>query len=441
MASRSRPEVTETRIDPRLVPFVEQGLQGAQSLFQTGQIPGAYVPQFFPGQTYVGPSEFTEQAIQSAAQTAQQQSPLVQQAQQAAQSLTGFQSPGAGMFENVYGAAQRSPSMGMFSQAFRQAQVSPSAPLYQDIYGRAGASPAAAMYSDIYGGAGFNPAAAGTQATASGAYLGANPFLQGAFQSMARPITEQFQQQVQQNLSAASRAGRLGSGALTGLQEGAAGRLAEGLTGLGERLGFQGYQMERQLQEQALARQQQAAQQQLATQLSAAGGIGQMQNLQLATQLAAAGGLGQTAQQQIANQIAAASGMGQAQAQALSAQLQAAQGLTGAAQGAAGVQLQASQLAPALAEQDYAGAQRMLQLGQLQERYQMQEIQDAINRYNFQQEAPYRALSQYSAFLSGFPQGGQQVAPSYTNPAASLLGGAALVSAFNQPQQQAPARS
>jgi hypothetical protein len=369
--SRSRPEVTETRIDPRLVPFVEQGLSGAQSLFQTGQIPGAFVPQFFPGQTYVGPSGFTEQAIQSAAERAQAGSPLVQQAQQAAQSLTGFQSPGAGMFQNVYGAA--------------------------------GYNPAAAMYGDIYGGAGFNPAAAGTQATAGGAYLGANPFLQGAFQSLARPITEQFQQQVQQNLSAASRAGRLGSGAFAGLQEGAAGRLAEGLAGLGERLGFQGYQMERQLQEQALARQQQAAQQQLATQLSAAGGLGQTQ------------------------------------AQMLSAQLQAAQGLAGAAQGAAGVQLQASQLAPALAEQDYAGAQKLLQAGQLQEQYQRQVLQDAINRYNFQQEAPYRALSQYSAFLSGFPQGAQQAAPSYTNPAASLLGGAALVSAFNQPQQ-APAR-
>lgn len=380
MGSRSRPEVTEARIDPRLVPYVEQGLSGAQSLFQTGQLQyrdpatgemrAGYVPQYFPGQTFVGPSQYTQQGIQSAAERAQAGSPLVGQAQQAVGGLTGFQSPGAGMFQNVYGAA--------------------------------GFNPAAAMYGDIYGGAGFNPAAAGTQATASGAYLGANPFLQGAFQSMARPITEQFQQQVQQNLSAASRAGRLGSGALTGLQEGAAGRLAEGLTGLGERLGFQGYQMERQLQEQALARQQQAAQQQLATQLSAAGGLGQTQ------------------------------------AQMLSAQLQAAQGLTGAAQGAAGVQLQASQLAPALAEQDYAGAQRMLQLGQLQERYQMQELQDAINRYNYQQQAPYRALQQFSSFLSGFPAGQQQVTPSYTNPAASLLGAASLVSAFNQPSR-APA--
>jgi hypothetical protein len=69
----------------------------------------------------------------------------------------------------------------------------------------------------------------------------------------------------------------------------------------------------------------------------------------------------------------------------------------------------------------------------LQEQYHRQALQDAINRYNFQQEAPFRALQQYSAFLGGFPAGAQQAAPSYTNPAASLLGGAALVSAFNQP--------
>ena len=376
MGSRSRPEVTEARIDPRLVPFVEQGLSGAQSLFQTGQLQyrdpatgemrAGYVPQYFPGQTFVGPSQYTQQGIQSAAERAQAGSPLVGQAQQAVGGLTGFQSPGAGMFQNVYGAAQPQ-----------------AAGMYQDIYGRAGQVSA--------------------DQTAGGAYLGMNPFLQGTFAAAARPIEQRFQSQIQDIASQASRAGRFGSSAMGQLQAGAAESLASNLSGLGERLAYQGYQTERQLQEQALARQQQAAQQQLATQLSAAGGLGQTQ------------------------------------AQMLAAQLQAAQGLTGAAQGAAGVQLQASQLAPALAEQDYAGAQRMLQLGQLQERYGMQELQDAINRYNFQQQAPYRALQQFSSFLSGFPAGHQQVTPSYTNPAASLLGGAALVSAFNQPQQ-APAQ-
>lgn len=372
MGSRSGTTQTENRIDPRLVPFVEQGLSGAQSLFQTGQLQyrdpatgemrAGYVPQYFPGQTFVGPSQYTQQAMQLAAQRAQAGSPLVGQAQQAVGAATGFQAPSAGMFGNIYGQAGQGQAAG----------------LYQDIYGRAGQ--------------------VGADATAGGAYLGMNPFLQGAFESAARPITSQFQQQIQNIQSQASRAGRFGSAAQGQLQAGAAESLAANLSGLGERLGFAGYQQERQLQEAALNRQQQAQQQALASQLAAAGGLGQTQAQQLATQL------------------------------------QAAQGLTGAEQGAAGLRLSAAQLAPGLAAQDFADAQRLLQVGQMGEQYQQQEVQDAINRFNFQQQAPFRALQQYLSFIGGVPAGSQQIAPEYTNPAATALGGAALISAFNRPQ-------
>lgn len=287
MAGRSSPSTTETRIDPRLVPFVEQGLSGARSLFETGQIPGAFTPSYFPGQTFVGPSAYTQQAIEATAQRAQAGSPLVAAAQQGVQQLASGQGPMAD--------------------------------------------------------------------TASGQMLGYNPFLQGTFESVARPLTQQFQGQIQNIASQASRAGRYGSAAQGQLQTGAAESLAANLAGLGERLGFQSYGLERQLQEQA--RQQQQA------------------------------------------------GM-----------------------------LQAAQLAPGLAAQDYTETQRLLGAGQLQEQYGQQELQDAINRYNFEQQAPYRALQQYLSYIGGVPAGAQQVAPEYTNPAATLLGGAALVSAFNQPK-------
>jgi hypothetical protein len=91
-------------------------------------------------------------------------------------------------------------------------------------------------------------------------------------------------------------------------------------------------------------------------------------------------------------------------------------------------------MAPALASQDFADIQRLLQVGQLGEQYSQQEVQDQINRYNFQQQAPYQALQQYLSYIGGVPAGMQQVAPEYTNPAATALGGAALVSAFNQPR-------
>jgi hypothetical protein len=88
-----------------------------------------------------------------------------------------------------------------------------------------------------------------------------------------------------------------------------------------------------------------------------------------------------------------------------------------------------------MAAQDYADIQRLLQVGQMGEQYQQQELQDQLNRFNFQQQAPFRALQQYLSFIGGVPAGQQQVTPEYTNPAATALGGAALVSAFNQPRQ------
>jgi hypothetical protein len=373
MGSRSGTSQTETRIDPRLVPFVEQGLSGAQNLFQTGQLQykdpttgemrAGYVPEYFSGQTFVGPSDYTQQAMQMAAQRAQAGSPLVQGAQGAVGAATGFQAPAGSMFGNIYGQAGKGPAAGM----------------YQDIYGRAGQTQ--------------------QDQTAGGAFLGMNPFLQATFEAASRPITSQFQQQIQNINSQASRAGRFGSAAQGQLQAGAAESLAANLSGLGERLGFAGYQQERQLQEAALNRQQQAQ------------------------------------QQALINQLAATSGLGQTQAQQFATQLQAAQGLTGAEQGAANVRLAASQLAPGMAAQDYADIQRLLQVGQMGEQYQQQELQDQLNRFNFQQQAPFRALQQYLSFIGGVPAGQQQVAPEYTNPAATALGGAALVSAFNQPRQ------
>lgn len=71
-------------IDPALLPYLTQGLEKAQSLFLTGK-----QPEFFPGQTYVSPSAATTEAIAQQEQLARQQSPVLQQAQQAYTSSLG----------------------------------------------------------------------------------------------------------------------------------------------------------------------------------------------------------------------------------------------------------------------------------------------------------------------------------------------------------------
>ena len=67
---------TSTGIDPAIKPYVTYGLEEAKRQYEA---PGA---QFFPGQTYVSPSEATSQALQAAQQRAISGSPIQQAAQQ-----------------------------------------------------------------------------------------------------------------------------------------------------------------------------------------------------------------------------------------------------------------------------------------------------------------------------------------------------------------------
>lgn len=87
-------------------------------------------------------------------------------------------------------------------------------------------------------------------------------------------------------------------------------------------------------------------------------------------------------------------------------------------------QMAATQLAPAMAAQDYADIQRLANVGQQTEAYQEMALQDAINRFNFAQQAPYARLQSFLSGAYGAPSGMQQVTPVYRNPIGSALGGA-----------------
>jgi len=109
-------------IDPALLPYLTQGLQRAQSLFLTGQ-----QPEFFPGQTYVSPSAATTESIAQQEAIARQQSPVLEQAQQAFQSsLGGIGQTAQGGFLNAnpYQAQMIQAATRPLEQAFSQ-QVLP----------------------------------------------------------------------------------------------------------------------------------------------------------------------------------------------------------------------------------------------------------------------------------------------------------------------------
>jgi hypothetical protein len=90
------------------------------------------------------------------------------------------------------------------------------------------------------------------QGTLGGAYLGGNPFFQGAFAPAAQAAQSQFQDTLGNISSKASLAGRYGSGAMGNLQDRASGQYAQALTNTAGQLAYQNYADERNKQQQAI---------------------------------------------------------------------------------------------------------------------------------------------------------------------------------------------
>lgn len=71
-----------------------------------------------------------------------------------------------------------------------------------------------------------------------------------------------------------------------------------------------------------------------------------------------------------------------------------------------GRQMQAVANAPAYAQSDYMDIDKLLKAGQGQESYQQKALQDAINRYNYEQTLPQQKLQQFTNLFTSVPAGG-----------------------------------
>jgi len=94
---------TSTKLDPTIRPFVEYGLNEAKGLYQSS------TPSYYGGQTYVGPSGQTQQALRAAQSRAMAGSPLLSQAQGQQGATVGGQFLSAGnpyFSQAMQGAAQ-----------------------------------------------------------------------------------------------------------------------------------------------------------------------------------------------------------------------------------------------------------------------------------------------------------------------------------------------
>jgi hypothetical protein len=102
---------TTTGIDPAVKPYITWGLEKAKELY-SGQ-----GPQYYPGQTYVGPSSQTTSALTGAEQIAKGGNPLVSSALQQQQDVIS----GKYLTDNPYLAAALKPGQESATQAYQQA--------------------------------------------------------------------------------------------------------------------------------------------------------------------------------------------------------------------------------------------------------------------------------------------------------------------------------
>lgn len=415
--------VTRTELDPVMRPFVQYGLQEATRLYQTPDI-----PQYFPGQTFVSPSQQTQSALQAAQARATIGNPLVPAAQQNVLGLQTAQNMAAPMFGSIYSGAQTSPAAAQnVYQGLATGGIQNAAnPLFSSLYQGADTTPLAAqnVYSGLAGGAFGNAGMPLTQATAQGSFLSGNPFFEGAFRGATQAAQTQYQDATQAALSNASRAGRYGSGSMGTALDRAGGVFANALANTAGQLAFQNYAAERGLQESAIGRLAGLSQQDIANRLTGAQGLSQAQQQAFANRAAAAQGIAALSGQDISNRMAGAQALTGVGQQELQNQLAAASGLAQTSSSDLARRLSAAQLAPGLAQADYEDINKMLQLGQIAEGYQETAIADAVNRFNFAQQAPYQKLQSYLSGAYGAPTGMQVSQPVYRNQFGNIAGGA-----------------
>ena len=89
-------------------------------------------------------------------------------------------------------------------------------------------------------------------------------------------------------------------------------------------------------------------------------------------------------------------------------------------------QMQAGALAPALAGQDYTDINAMLGVGDVYRNAMQQELQGSMDRFNFEQQAPWQRLNLQNQIYSGASPYSQATQTQSGNPLMGAIGGGML---------------
>lgn len=219
-----------------------------------------------------------------------------------------------------------------------------------------------------------------------------NPYFQQAVQSAIRPVTQQFQEQVLPGI----KQGAMGAGQMGGSRQG----IAEGIAA-------RGYQ---DTVGDITANMGNAAYAQGLQALQASGQLGaNMAQMGLGA-TSGAGQLGQSIAGLNSQQIANAGQLGLGMANQAGGLSQGIGNLGSNFYGQGNTALgQSAALAGGVQQAQMAPGQMINQIGQQQTADQQAQLQDQVNRWNYQQNLPYTMISDYLSLLNG-AQGGQTTA-------------------------------
>ena len=463
--------------------FLKYGFQQAQDVYQSG------VPQYFQDSTVIGYSPQTEWALRGIEDQALGGSPLYGTAQNTLQGVMGSQMPNQSWLsgamnysnpamgqanQNIADANQSNPALGMVSNVYNQSnpyaqQMSNflggmSNPYIGALGGMAGASNPALQAAAGMSGGYSNPAMDYLNQSARGDYLNANPYMDEAYNNAARLATEQFNNQIAPGIdSTFSRYGRLGSNAYSEARNTAEDTIGRNLSEMAGNMSYQNYATERQNQlaaqnalgslagqqyrdqlsgvgmfgnmaAQDLARRAGALSQagamqqgQQGMQLSGLSQLGQMGAQDLARQLQAAGQYGGLSAQDFQNQLSATGQLGQLAGQNQALGLSAAQQYQSAYDQMLQRQLQGTAMAPTIADAQYGDWTRLAQVGAAREAKEGEYLADQINRWNFEQAAPWDRVGNYMGLVGGgygSSSTGATTSPYHQNYGANFLSGA-----------------
>jgi hypothetical protein len=395
-------------------PYLTDLMSQAQGLYSSSSQNTGYAPF----NTVVDPSSTTLQGLNATAQRAMNGSPLTAQAGSSLMDLMQPQNaPGTDALQSLMGGYVNPGSA--YTQAATNANPAMAGASQMASNGVSG--PGDSVVANAAGGGMQNAATglAGRMATQNpnanpaNAYLGSmassgslNPYLDSLFNASSKPVIDQInaqfgaggrtgsaanQQLLTQNLgdmSAQIHANGwqnainnqlAATGQIQGAFDNAQGRNLQGASLLGN---LSGQNLDRQLG---------AANQQNSDALSRFG-----------AQQGALGLLGNLGQQQASNNLAAGSQLSADAAAQASTRGNAANNLNSQFNTGQNMRFGAAQAAPGLANNDYTDLQNLMNVGGAYDSQSAAGIQDALTRWQYQQQQPWNLLDNYSGLLTGY---------------------------------------